>query len=114
MPSHLFHAGDICNCIALVCNAESQTLENYPLFVILDVYGSLFFAPSFNQVFDYYLPLYPSFPLGETKIEVLPDFAWPANTGTVYGIYWYGALTNPAVTDLFGELGLFEFGWETP
>jgi hypothetical protein len=114
MPSHLFHAGEICNCTAVVCNAESQTLNNYPLFVILDVYGTLFFAPSFNQVFDYYLPLYPSFPAGETRVEVLPDFAWPPNTGTVYGIYWYGAMTNPAITDLFGELGLFEFGWESP
>ena len=26
-------------------------------------------------------------------------------------IEWYGALTNPEMTDLFGELGMFAFGW---
>jgi hypothetical protein len=111
MPLAVYHGGDTCWCRATVCNAEGNTLENYPLFVILDVYGLYFFAPSFNQVFDYYLTQYPQFPTGETVVEVLPPFTWPANVGSASGIVWYGALTNPAMTDLFGELGMFTFGW---
>jgi hypothetical protein len=112
MPLAVYHGGDTCWCRATVCNAEGNTLENYPLFIILDVYGLYFFAPSFNQVFDYYLTQYPQFPTGETVVEVLPPFTWPANVGSASGIVWYGALTNPAMTDLFGELSMFTFGWE--
>jgi len=112
MPLEIFHGGDTCWCRATVCNAEGSAISNYPLFVILDVYGTYFFAPSFNQVFDTYLTQYPQFPEGETIVEVLPAFAWPHNVGAASGIIWYGALTNPGMTDLFGTLGMFTFGWE--
>ena len=112
MPRAVFHGGETCWCRAIVCNAEGSTLENYPLFVILDVYGLYFFAPSFNQVYDSYLIQYPQFPAGETVVEVLPPFTWPVNVGNASNIKWYGALTNPEVTDLFGELDIFTFGWE--
>ena len=112
MPSNLFHSGDTCNCMAVVCNAEGQAINGYPLFVILDVYGSYYFAPSFNTTFDNYLNDYSSFPVGETHVEVLPDFPWPDNVGAASGLIFYGALTNPAMTDLFGTLGTWTFGWE--
>lgn len=112
MPAHLFSAGDPCNCHAIVCNAEGSTITNYPLFVLLDVYGSYFFAPSFNSMFDNYLSLYPQFYPGETDVEVIGDFDWPSGVGAASGLIWYGALTTPEMTDLFGQLGTFEFGWE--
>jgi len=112
MPSHLYHAGDTCSCTAIVCNPEGSIISGYPLFVILDVYGLYFFAPSFNSTFDTYLTQYPSFDPGETHIQILPEFAWPSGAGQASGIIWYGALTNPGMTDLFGELGTFTFGWE--
>lgn len=112
MPSALFHPGETCNCYAIICNAEGQVLVGYPLFVILDVYGSYFFAPSFSDTFDYYLDIYPEFPVGETVITVIPDFEWPSGAGSASGLIWYGALTNPEISDLFGDLGTFEFGWD--
>ena len=111
MPSHMFHPGDRCNCYAVVCNVEAAPLKGYPLFVILDVYGSYFFAPSFNQTFDYYLPQYPEFAPGETRVEVLGDFNWPEGVDDLDGIVWYGALTDPEITDIFGVWSTFEFGW---
>ena len=112
MPSEIFKAGDMCNCHAILCNAEGHTISGYPLFVLLDVYGSYFFAPSFNETFDNYLAAYPSFSEGTTDIEVLPDFEWPENAGSINGILWYGAMTTPEMTDLFGTMGTFQFGWE--
>ncbi len=106
MPSNLFHQGDPCSCTAIVCNLEGHTIEGYPLFVILDVYGSHFFAPSFSPVFDNYLESNPAFAEGKTEIVVLPEFNWPEISGSAYGIKWYGAMTNPAMTDLFGTLGM--------
>jgi len=110
MPSNFFKANDPCWCNAIVCNAETNPLENYPLFVILDVYGSLFWAPSFNTTFDNYLL---SFAVGSTIVSVLPEFPWPAGTGSANGLLWYAALTDPNITDVYGTFDIFEFGWET-
>lgn len=107
MPSNFFRPGDLCYCDAIVCNAEGSTLVGYPLFVILDVFGSYFFAPSFGD-FDYYMM---NFPPDETFVTVLPEFNWPEGAGSANGIIWYGAMTNPEMSALFGELGMFTFGW---
>jgi len=108
----MFSDGDPCNCYAVICNAEWITLQGYPLFVILDVYGSYFFAPSFNTTFDNYLDAYPEIYQGEMVVEVIGDFEWPSGVGSASGLMWYGALTTPEMTELFGQLGTFEFGWE--
>jgi hypothetical protein len=108
----MFHSGEKCSCIAIVCNQEGHTLEGYPLFVLLEVFGSFFFAPSYNQTFDNYLIDHPIFSPGETRITVLPEFDWPDITGSADGIKWYGAMTDPQMTKLTGTLGVFNFGWE--
>ena len=113
MPKKRFYPGDTCNCKALVCNATTTALEGYPLFVILDVYGSYFFAPSFNSQFDTYLNDYTQFPLGLTTVTVLDDFQWPSGVDPLNGINWYGALTDPAITQIVGEWSVFEFGWDS-
>ncbi|MBN1551996.1 VCBS repeat-containing protein, partial [bacterium] len=111
MPANMFTPGDVCSCTAVVCNAESTPLNGYPLFVILDVFGNLFFAPGFRQDFDNYLAMYPEWPTGETIVTVISSFNWPENTGYAQGVLWYGALTDPDVTTIVGEMGQFEFGW---
>ena len=55
------------------------------LLVLLDVYGSLFRAPSFT---------------------------WPPNTGSARGIRFYAALTDPAIHILIGQWDMAEFGWK--
>ncbi|MBN1355366.1 S8 family serine peptidase [bacterium] len=107
MPSEYFTPGDPCACRVFVCNPDPDGYANMPLFVILDVYGLYFFAPSFSD-FDYYsLALVP----GEMEIEVLPEFTWPEGAGSASGILWYGAMTDPGITQLFGEMDTWEFGW---
>ena len=103
MPSNMYHAGDPCSCKAFVCNATGDTLTGYPLFVILEVIGSYYFAPSFGP-FDSYLDSHPSFETGLTEIIVLDEFEWPDNVGSLDGLKWYGAMTDPAITQLYGEL----------
>ena len=94
-----------------VCNADGAVISGYPLFVILDVYQTYFFAPSFGA-FDSYLEQYPSFAPGETTVQVLPAFAWPSGVSAAGGIQWVAALTNPQITELYGTLGTWTFGWE--
>ena len=107
MPSHDFGAGDECYCDVYVCNTDSTTYTDIPVFVILDVYGMYFFAPSFGSFDHYDDPIPP----GLTTIAVLPSFPWPAGAGTATNIVWYAAMTNPQMTALHGDLGTFTFGW---
>ncbi len=111
MPAHMFRTGDICSCSVLVCNMTGGDLINYPLFVILDVYGKYFFAPSFSA-YDNYSVLYPSFGPGDTTVEILPEFDWPEDVGAAQGLIWYAGLTDPEISGLFGDYDYWEFGWE--
>jgi len=112
MPSRMFRAGDSCGCTVDVCNSDVSPITDHPLFVILDVYGNLFFAPSFNPEFDHYLADYPTFDPGRTTVEVLPVFSWPESAGSASGIQWIAALTNPEITGIVGDYDIFVFGWE--
>ena len=111
MPGQMFEPGDPCACLAGVVNNGRRILKGYPLFVILDVYGQLYFAPGFAPAFDCYLDELPEIPHGLTIVQVLPLFAWPPGAGTANGIRWYGAVTDPAVTGIIGDIGIWTFGW---
>ncbi len=111
MPANEFRPGDTCSCQVTVCNRAGTEIIEHPLFVILDVYGSLYFAPGFTESPDHYLAQYPSYPIGATKVNVIDAFTWPEGAGTAEGIFWYAALTDPAVTGIFSEWDTWEFSW---
>ncbi len=110
MPSEYFTAGDTFYCSVTVGNATGSEIRGYPLFVILDVYGSYFFAPSFSE-FDHYGEQYPGFAPGLTRVDVLPAFEWPDGVGNAAGVMWYAALTTPEIDAIFGTLDSKAFGW---
>ncbi len=110
MPSVALTPGDLCECMVTVNNYENANLKEYPLFVILDIYNQYFFAPSFSS-YDNYLQRYPEFPLGSTMIPVLPSFEWPGGVGSGGPVYWYAGLTNPGMTELFGDMDTLSFVW---
>ncbi|GEM_PF-4512821 len=107
MPSNDFGSGDECYCNVTACNTDSYTYTDIPVFVVLDVAGSYFFAPDYSE-FDFYTMTLPP---GETVIPVLPSFEWPSGVGAFSGVNWYAAMTNPDITALHGELDIFTFGW---
>lgn len=107
MPSHLFNTGDTCSCVAEICNPGPDSYTQVPLFILLDVYGSYFFYPSFSSFDQTMIDL----PVGLQSITVLPGFPWPSGAGAAEHIWWYAAMTDADVTTLFGTLGSWEFGW---
>lgn len=107
MPAHDFTGGDPCYCDVYVCNPMSEPCPDTPVFVILDVYGMYFFAPGFTGYDHYTLNISP----GLITINVIPLFTWPYGAGSASGIVWYAAMTDPGITELFGEYGMFVFGW---
>jgi len=107
MPSNYFQPGDPFYCKAIICNAEGSEISGKPLFVILAIQGNYYFAPSFGSYDSFSM----NFPVGDTTVDVLNEFAWPSGVGTMSDVNWYGALTDSSVTTLFGTLGVYTFGW---
>ena len=107
MPAEYFRAGDPCSTLVYVCNPGPDEYTNVPLFVILDVYGQYFFAPTFGDFAHYTIDV----PTGQQEILVLPEFTWPANVGSASNIIWISAMTDPAITELFGDMDQWTFGW---
>jgi len=71
------------------------------------VYGEYFFAPSFTQ-FDVY---HRTIPVGESTVVVIPEFFWPDNVGTADNINWIAAMTDESITQIYGEMDSWMFGW---
>jgi len=107
MPADAFAPGDTCYCRVRVCNAGEFRQDDLRVFVILDVYGSLFFAPDFSD-FSYFQPVLMP---GETILEILPVFSWPPGAGSADSIFWYAGITGTDMQSLIGEIDIFEFGW---
>jgi serine protease AprX len=109
MPSDYYKPGDPCACKVTVCNPGPDNYFHVPLFVILDVYGQYFFAPSFNDFDHYQVDLQ----VGAKDVIVLDEFSWPDGAGSASGILWYAAMTDPDITALLGEMDMFTFAWSS-
>ncbi|MBN2056353.1 hypothetical protein JW905_15630, partial [bacterium] len=108
MPAHMFQPGDDCHCEVYLCNPTLMVYPGVPLLVALDVYGEYFFAPSFQGFDRYVLTLTP----GLHVVSVVSPFNWPEGAGAVTGIRWLAAMTNQEMTDIFGQMDSWDFGWE--
>ncbi|HPQ41800.1 MAG TPA: S8 family serine peptidase, partial [bacterium] len=108
MPDHHFTPGETCFMNLRFCNISDTPAQNTPVFVILDAYGLLYFAPGWTSTFDHYtLTIAP----GTARLPVLPEFTWPAGTGSASGLTFYAAMTDPAYRHILGEYSAWEFAW---
>ncbi|MBN1295925.1 right-handed parallel beta-helix repeat-containing protein [bacterium] len=107
MPALYFSPGDSFFCNVIIHNPETLIYPDIPVFMILDVAGTLFFAPGFTGFDRYTRSIIP----GKNTVIVLPPFTWPAGCGTASGIRWYAGMTNHAMTELFGSFDTVQFGW---
>ncbi|MCD4652794.1 right-handed parallel beta-helix repeat-containing protein, partial [bacterium] len=111
MPSHFFHPGDICWLHATACNSSGMNLDNYALFVALDVGGEFWFAPAWkspDEGLSYYrITLLP----GETRITVLEEFVWPDLSVNMDNLKFWAVLMNPDMTLVMSDIDVWEFGW---
>jgi hypothetical protein len=111
MPSNQYHPGDLFYCDAILCNQTGWNLNDAALFLIFEYAGEYYFGPSFSQAIDTYYSEYPTFAQGKTTIPILPAFRWSSGLGSASGVRFYAGLTDPRITTLYGEYGMFEFGW---
>ena len=77
-------------------------------FIIMDVYGSYYFYPTWTTEVDY-LPI--TITDGYFNTGTIFDFTWPEFDGAAHGIVFWAALFNPADNSIGGYSAL-TFGYE--
>ena len=108
MPAQYFVPEDPCACHVTICNPGPDALSRVPLFVVLEVFGSYYFAPTFSSMdYYYYVRLEP----GPHEVIVLDTFSWPGGVGTAWGITWCAAITDPEMSEIIGRMDTWSFGW---
>ena len=101
----MFHAGDTFNLDLRLISSGGISAD---VFILLDVYGSYWFWPSWTQTLDYGMRTPPA---GLTEENVF-NFVWPTVDGSASGLrFWVGALASGTAT-LLGDIDMVEFGYE--
>ncbi|HPQ40144.1 MAG TPA: hypothetical protein PLV45_07190 [bacterium] len=111
MPSEIYRPGDNCRVDVLICNAGAKPLTDHRLYVAIELDGAYYFGPDFQADPDMY-PL-PDLAPGETLLEIIPDFPWPRDCGSVDDAAVVAAMTAPDGITLVGDVDVWTFGWRS-
>ncbi len=112
LSQDFFEPGDVFRLDAVLLNNSASDWSGLCLFVILEVYGCYWFAPSWTGgtegIDRYAVDLATG---SHTVLPIIPDFAWPEGTGSANGLIFYGAVTDQAVAQILGDLDVVMFGY---
>ncbi|MBN1551734.1 hypothetical protein JW979_09705, partial [bacterium] len=103
MPEHRFYAGDKCFLRATIDN-PSKDIPNAAVFIILDIYGQYWFAPSWissSNGFDHFKYTIPT---GITEMIIIPEFVWPDHTGSGENLQFLGFILDPSLARLYSNI----------
>lgn len=109
LNSDYFTPGSIFHLEATAINWYDPIDCNF--FVILDPgIGVYWFWPSWNRWPDKidYIPLND---FRGTRTEVILDFVWPNVSDSLNGVLFWGALSDPEITEAIGYVDRVEFGY---
>lgn len=87
----------------------NSTSEDIPVdtYILLDVYGSYWYWPSWDTVLDYREDILRA---GQDNLENLLEFTWPKFDGSFEGVYIWGATLKSGTTDIIGNVDYVIFG----
>lgn len=114
MPLHV-RPGDDCWVTGILVN-RIEPLEAIPVFFIFQMYDTCWFWPGWSYCspeghgsIDYRVM---DIPVGTTDIEVIRLFRW-IDTGDdqVSGLWFYGAMLNPEMTEILGAWDAVNWGF---
>lgn len=109
MPFHEYLPGDNCRLDILICNCTDTPMTAHWLYVAIEVAGTYYFGPMFTS--DPGLYELPELAPGETRLEIIPDFPWPAGCGILDGAVCYAVMTLSDGITVIGDLDAWPFGW---
>ncbi len=107
MPAHFFQGGDPCRCDVSTHLFPEDNDGAIKLYVILDIFGNYYFAPSFGD-YDVFLDPVPA---GTGQWPIVNDFVWPTDGGQASGVRWMSAMTDAQTSRIIGDWDQWEFGW---
>ncbi len=111
MPTHDYYAGDTCSLSVDLYNDTCETMEQYQLFVFLEIDGTYWFAPSWvyfeEGVDSYIVDIQP----GVAEMEIIEPFEWPEDAGEYIGALFWAAITTPDATEIVGDVDSWSFSW---
>lgn len=101
-----FHPGDRFYLKTRLANTDASPLD-VALYVILDVFGSYWFAPDWSEFPDFYRI---EGLLGVKTLTIL-DFMWPSVESEARGIVFWAGMTFEDSTSIFGYFDRVEFSY---
>ncbi len=107
LSKHYFNHGDHYNFQADLIYNGTETLHDQVLFIILNVFGSFFWYPSWSNILDY--QQFDLDPGVETMTVIAFDF--PEVYEFVTDIYFYAAILNQDMDSVVGQWDWVCFGW---
>ncbi len=115
MPAETYHTGDECYLKVYLGNASDTELTNYYVFVLLDVWGDFYFAPSWSyydpqtgEGVDYYIK---NIPIGVSSFIALPSFNWPSLSEPLNDLAFHSAIIDPETFTIYGDFDSFYFSY---
>lgn len=112
IPSDIFRPGDPFEVKALI-SSPVQAMPDTSVFVLLDVFGNIYCAPSFSpaeQNPDHYSI---DIPQGLSTLQVIPGFTFPEVFGSAYGLCFHAFMTDPSMSGIIGRMDSYYFGYES-
>jgi len=109
MPDDPILVGDTFYLNITIDNANTDSLNDIPLFCILEAVGTFWYHPAWTM--DPAWETLSAIPTGPMGITILSPFEWPGNAGNGTARFW-GAVTDPEMTRVLGNYDVKDFYWE--
>jgi len=111
LSGSMFRAGEAFHLDARVCNATGSLLTGHHVFILLDVYGEYWCLPSWTDIRNGLDSYCTTIPPGGWEFPAIQTFFWPDVAGSADGIMFHGAILDPGMTALVGDMASIPFGW---
>ncbi|MBN1356178.1 hypothetical protein JXA40_07915 [bacterium] len=105
-----YSKGNVFDLILFLLNETNLPIPA-DLYLVLDVYGSYWFWPSWSIGIDKMESSLP--PAQRYPLEIL-SFIWPEYNGSFTGVFIYAAALKPGTSELIGEMDYVTFGCNYP
>ena len=109
MPSHEFTSGTVCLLNASICNSFSEDIHDITFFCLLDVAGSYWYFPDWDQSPGWFS--IAVLPTGTSEIHVIDPFLWPSGSGACSDARFVSAIMDTESNTILGSIHewLFSF-----
>jgi len=104
----IYFPGDTFLLSLTACNGDPTQAITFPVFLVLDVFGTYYFSPGWTEDLSSHQWSIPPCSCVE---NIILEFEWPETGSEADGIIFYCAMLNDEMTELIGELGMCVFGW---